>query len=254
MLDASETPDTTGTQPVLRGRLARGRIHRKLEEAEGAESTGKGLHIASLLHRSDKSPFDEIDWDHRKASITDDKGATVFVQDNAEVPKSWSMLATNVVASKYFHGGKGSTKREHSVRQLVHRVTRTIADWGISGGYFSTPEDGERFYNELSTICLNQYGSFNSPVWFNVGLFHVYGYSSDSRASFVWDPDKQSVVQEPNSFKCPQASACFIQSVEDTMEDIMRLAGTEAILFKYGSGTGTDLSNMRRSQGSMNDS
>ncbi|OGV63476.1 MAG: ribonucleoside-diphosphate reductase, adenosylcobalamin-dependent [Lentisphaerae bacterium RIFOXYC12_FULL_60_16] len=203
------------------------------------------MHIASLLHRSDKSPFDEIDWDHRKASITDDKGATVFVQDNAEVPKSWSMLATNVVASKYFHGGKGSTKREHSVRQLVHRVTRTIADWGISGGYFSTPEDGERFYNELSTICLNQYGSFNSPVWFNVGLFHVYGYSSDSRASFVWDPDKQSVVQEPNSFKCPQASACFIQSVEDTMEDIMRLAGTEAILFKYGSGTGTDLSTLR---------
>jgi ribonucleoside-diphosphate reductase alpha chain len=201
-----------------------------------------------MFTRKDASPFDEIEWEKRKASITDDKGATVFTQDDVEVPKPWSMLATNVVASKYFYGAVGTEQRERSVRHLVHRVCRTIADWGIHKGCFASPEDGEAFYNELACACVNQYGSFNSPVWFNVGLYQVYGYSSNSRTSFCWDEAEGRIAQTDNCYKHPQASACFIQSVEDTMEDIMRLAGAEAMLFKYGSGTGTDLSTLRSSR------
>jgi len=194
------------------------------------------------------NPFDEVEWEKRTASITDDKGATVFTQTDVEVPKSWSMLATNVVASKYFYGPAGTEQRERSVRQIVHRVCRTIADWGIHKGYFASPEEGEAFYAELAHACVNQYGSFNSPVWFNVGLYQVYGYSSNSRTSFCWDETEGRIAQTDDSYKHPQASACFIQSVEDTMEDIMRLAGAEAMLFKYGSGTGTDLSTLRSSR------
>ena len=133
------------------------------------------------------------------------------------------------------------------MRQLVHRVARTIADWGKADGYFATPEDAENFYNELAYLCVNQYGSFNSPVWFNVGLHQVYGHfrqphqlSLESRAG----QDRRV----PRQLQAPRRSACFIQSVKDTMEDIMRLAGSEAMLFKYGSGTGTDLSTLRSSR------
>jgi ribonucleoside-diphosphate reductase alpha chain len=206
------------------------------------------LKINRVLAKKEISPFDELEWERRKASITDDKGGVIFVQDDVEVPKSWSMLATNVVASKYFYGAVGSKERENSVRQLVHRVVRTISDWGLNSGYFASPEDAETFYNELAYICLNQYASFNSPVWFNVGLYQVYGYSSSTRTSYCWDATEGKIAKISNTYKCPQGSACFIQSVDDTMEDIMRLATTEAMLFKYGSGTGTDLSTLRSSR------
>ena len=211
-------------------------------------SSSKGLVVDRVFTQKGSGPFDGIEWDKRKASITDDKGTVIFVQENVEVPKSWSMLATNIVASKYFYGGAQSKERETSVRQLVHRVARTIADWGRQEGYFATEEIAENFYSELAWLCINQYGSFNSPVWFNVGLHHAYGVTSDSRSSYFWNSADQRIEMSRDSYKHPQASACFIQSVKDTMEDIMRLAGTEAMLFKYGSGTGTDLSSLRSSR------
>ncbi|TFH41299.1 MAG: vitamin B12-dependent ribonucleotide reductase, partial [Lysobacterales bacterium] len=211
----------------------------------------KGLMINRVFSSKNRSPFDDIEWETRKASITDDKGNTIFVQDNVEVPKSWSMLATNVVASKYFYGDIGSKTRENSVRQLVHRVTRTIANWGMDKGYFASPDEAENYYNELTHICVNQYGSFNSPVWFNVGLSQVYGHRSYSTSSFAWNNELRQINPVDNSLEYPQASACFIQAVEDTMEDIMRLASSEAMLFKHGSGTGTDLSTIRSSRAKL---
>jgi ribonucleoside-diphosphate reductase alpha chain len=210
--------------------------------------SGKGLTVDRLFTADQEGPYDGIEWDQRKASITDDKGTVIFEQDNVEVPKTWSMLATNIVASKYFYGGQKTQFREHSVRQLVDRVAHTITDWGQKDGYFATPQDAESFYTELAWLCVNQYGSFNSPVWFNVGLHAAYGVSSDNRSAYHWNAEAQKIEASRDSYKHPQSSACFIQSVDDTMEDIMRLAGTEAMLFKYGSGTGTDLSTLRSSR------
>src|SRR3954471_6566356 len=133
-----------------------------------------GMAVPRVFSTEGVSPFDQVDWDLRTAEIKDERGRVIFQQTGCEVPRSWSQLATNVVVSKYFYGEIDTAERETSVRDLVHRVTRTIADWGIEDGYFATPEDGERFYDELTVLCANQYGSFNSPVWFNVGLFHRY--------------------------------------------------------------------------------
>jgi len=220
----------------------------RMKPLRGRSARSRGLKMRRVLSAAGKGPFDDIEWERRKASITDDKGNTVFVQEDVEVPKTWSMLATNVVASKYFYGALGSAEREHSVRQLVHRVARTIADWGLNDGYFASPEDADVFYDELAAMCVNQYGAFNSPVWFNVGLFNIYGHSSENRVSYAWDEKEGKPMASRDGYKRPQASACFIQAVEDTMEDIMRLAGSEAMLFKYGSGTGTDLSTLRSSR------
>ena len=162
----------------------------------------------------------------------------LFEQNDCEIPATWSQLATNVVVSKYFYGENGTAQRERSVRQLIHRVARTIADWGVADGYFASVEDGEQFYRELSWLCLHQHGSFNSPVWFNVGLHHQYGVTGD-RCNWRWDPQTGEAIQTENPYEYPQASACFIQSVGDNMEDIMALATSEAMLFKFGSGTGT---------------
>ncbi len=172
----------------------------------------------------------------------------IFKQENVEVPKSWSLLATKVVVSKYFYGEQNTSERETSVRQLIHRICRTIADWGIADGYFSKA-DGEVFYEELSWLCVNQCGAFNSPVWFNVGLFHQYGIGKKSGKG-NWFYNRKTGVAEraATQYEYPQGSACFIQSVQDNMEDIMRLASSEAMLFKYGSGTGTDLSPLRSSK------
>ncbi len=188
--------------------------------------------------------FATVQWDRRTAAIKGESGEVLFEQPNCEVPAHWSQLATNVVVSKYFYGENGTPERESSVRQLIHRVTRTIADWGKEDGYFATPEDGEQFYRELSWLCLHQHGAFNSPVWFNVGLFHQYGVRG-SQCNWHWDPRANEVNQPENPYEYPQGSACFIQSVGDNMEDIMELARSEAMLFKFGSGTGTDLSTIR---------
>ncbi len=189
-------------------------------------------------------PFDTVTWEIRSAAIKGENGEVLFEQTNCEVPSSWSQLATNVICSKYFYGEVGTDERETSVRQLVHRVARTITDWGLADGYFASNEDGQRFYRDLAWLCLHQHGAFNSPVWFNVGLFHQYGVGG-SKCNWRWDPVTLSVVQPENPYEYPQGSACFIQHVEDNMEDIMELARSEAMLFKFGSGTGTDLSTLR---------
>jgi len=191
------------------------------------------------------SPFDQVEWERRTAEITDDGGKVVFRQENVEVPKAWSPLATKVVVSKYFYGEQGTSERETSVRQLIHRICRTIADWGVKDGYF-TREDGEVFYDEMTWLCLNQHGAFNSPVWFNVGLYHQYHIgNASSRGNWVWNPRTGRAERAKTQYESPQCSACFIQSVEDNMDSIMELAHSEAMLFKFGSGTGTDLSPIR---------
>ncbi|MCE9556193.1 MAG: vitamin B12-dependent ribonucleotide reductase, partial [Planctomycetes bacterium] len=189
-------------------------------------------------------PFTTTEWSLRTAAIKGEGGDVLFEQTDCEVPASWSQLATNVVVSKYFYGEIHTPQRERSVRQLIHRVSRTIADWGLADGYFASPEDGEQFYRELTWLCLHQHGAFNSPVWFNVGLYHQYGVTG-APCNWHWDQETRTVRQPQNPYMYPQGSACFIQSVTDNMEDIMRLATSEAMLFKFGSGTGTDLSTLR---------
>ena len=208
----------------------------------------KHLRIERTFSDARVKPFDQIEWERRTAEITDDAGKVIFKQENVEMPKAWSVLATKVVVSKYFYGEQNTSERETSVRQLIHRIARTIADWGIADGYFSKA-DGEVFYDELTWLCLNQYGAFNSPVWFNVGLFHQYSIGKTSgKGTWFYNRKTDEAERAPTQYEYPQCSACFIQSVDDNMEDIMRLAGSEAMLFKYGSGTGTDLSPLRSSK------
>ncbi|TWU60592.1 Vitamin B12-dependent ribonucleotide reductase [Rubripirellula tenax] len=205
-----------------------------------------GLKIDTVFcPETGQSPFETVEWELRSAAIKDESGKALFEQTNCEIPARWTQLATNVVVSKYFYGDPTNEgEREKSVRQLIHRVTRTIADWGLADGYFDTPEDGDRFYRELTWLCLHQHGAFNSPVWFNVGLHAQYGVTG-SKCNWRWNAAEGHVDQPENSYEYPQGSACFIQSVEDNMEDIMQLAFSEAMLFKFGSGTGTDLSTIR---------
>ena len=181
--------------------------------------TTRGLKFQRYFSKPGVHPFDEIEWELRTATISNEKGEKIFEQKDVEFPKSWSMTATNVVASKYFHGTLGTPERERSVKQLIERVARTYYRWGLKQGYFASQEDADIFYDELVFLLVNQYMSFNSPVWFNVG------------------------VEET-----PQCSACFINSVQDSMESILNLAKTEGMLFKYGSGTGSNLSTLRSSR------
>jgi ribonucleoside-diphosphate reductase alpha chain len=228
----------------------RSRSTRRQKHAK--KKTNAGLRFERLFSDAAVAPFDQIEWERRTAEITDDGGKVIFKQEDIEVPKSWSALATKIAVSKYFYGdiANGSDPykggRETSVRQLIHRVTRTLTDWGIADGYFADAEAAEIFYDELTWLCLNQHGAFNSPVWFNVGLYHQYGVGRDGSAgNYFYNRETGKAERAPSQYEYPQGSACFIQSVSDTMEDIMRLAMSEAMLFKYGSGTGTDLSSLR---------
>jgi ribonucleoside-diphosphate reductase alpha chain len=211
-----------------------------------------GLSFEAQFSTPGIDPFEDVEWEFRTAEITDDSNKTIFRQENVEVPKAWSELATKIAVSKYFYGdiSRGTDPktggRESSVRQLIHRVSRTITDWGIADGYFADEESAAAFYGDLSWLCLNQYGAFNSPVWFNVGLYHQYGTGQHSgEGTWYYDRKAGKAMRAPTQYQYPQASACFIQGVGDTMEDIMRLAASEALLFKYGSGTGSDLSTLR---------
>ena len=210
--------------------------------------TKKSLRIERVFSDAKVKPFDQLEWEKRTAEITDDAGKVIFKQENVEVPKSWSVLATKVVVSKYFYGEQNTSERETSVRQLIHRIARTIADWGIADGYFSKA-DGEIFFDELTWLCVNQFGAFNSPVWFNVGLYHEYGVGKKSgKGNWFYNRKTGEAERATTQYEYPQGSACFIQSVKDDMESIMHLAHSEAMLFKYGSGTGTDLTPIRSSR------
>lgn len=180
---------------------------------------GRGIGIRRFFTSKGVHPYDQVEWEKRDARITNDKGEIVFEQKGVEIPKFWSQTATNVVVSKYFRGKIGSPERESSVKELVGRVATTIASWGRKDGYFQTVEDADAFEDELTCILVNQMAAFNSPVWFNVGVAAH-----------------------------PQCSACFINSIQDDMRSILNLAVTEGMLFKGGSGTGTNFSALRSSQ------
>jgi ribonucleoside-diphosphate reductase alpha chain len=206
--------------------------------------------VKRFFSKSGVHPFDELEWELRTASIQNEKGQTIFEQRNVEVPKDWSMTATNIVASKYFHGKLTSAERESSVRQLVGRVADTIAQWGVEGGYFRTEEDARNFQGELTHLLVRQRAAFNSPVWFNCGLWHKYHRSSQG-GGWYWDAATGTVKKETEAYRHPQCSACFINSVQDNLESILNLAKTEGMLFKWGSGTGTNLSPLRSSLESL---
>src|SRR5437868_6634416 len=203
---AKNLADLTGARPAKNG--------------NGHGSKGKGLHFGRFFTPPGSHAFDLVEWDRRTAAITGEKGQVIFEQKDVEVPRSWSQLAINVVAQKYFRGSLGSPERETSVRQIIDRVVDTIAKWGREGGYFATEEDAENWAEELRFLLVTQHASFNSPVWFNIGI-----------------PSRSQ-----------QASACFINSVQDSMESILELVKTEGMLFKFGSGTGTNLSVLRSSK------
>jgi len=221
--------------------------------SNGSETKTSGLKIDRVFSDPNVHPFDQLAWAERTAEIKDETGKHVFLQKNVEFPETWSQLAVNVVASKYFYGdvqnGNGSPdvgQREWSVKQLIGRVAGTLADWGDADGYFDLRSDADAFADELIWLLVNQCGAFNSPVWFNVGLYHEYKIEGNTTA-WRWDNTQEKVVPlEPGeAYKYPQGSACFIQGVEDTMQSIMDLVKSEAMLFKAGSGTGTDLSTLR---------
>ena len=191
-------------------------------EGHSLRSGLRGLTFRRLYTDGVTHPFDAIEWELRTAAITNEKGEVFFEQKDVEVPRAWSMTATNIVTQKYFHGKAGTPERERSVRQLIGRVVETITGYGTRGGYFRTAADRDAFRDELAAILVNQAASFNSPVWFNVG------------------------VEER-----PQASACFINAVGDSMGSILDLAKTEGMLFKFGSGTGSNLSSLRSSTESL---
>ncbi|MFH0806541.1 MAG: vitamin B12-dependent ribonucleotide reductase [Candidatus Brennerbacteria bacterium] len=195
-------------------------VRAPVTRSTGSKGDGtRGLTFERRFSTPNVHPFDQIEWEKRNAVIVNKEGVEVFRQDDVEIPEPWSLTATNVVVSKYFHGRLGTPERETSVKQLIERVARAYQRWGIEGGYFATDEDAEVFYMELVHLLVNQHMAFNSPVWFNVG------------------------VEEK-----PQCSACFINSVEDSMDSILKLAHTEGMLFKWGSGTGSNLSPIRSSK------
>jgi ribonucleoside-diphosphate reductase alpha chain len=207
----------SGRRGTRRSASEHARVSTKVEVEAG------GIHVERRFTHEGVHPFDEVTWEQRTAAIGNEKGENVFEQKDCEIPTFWSQMATNVVVSKYFRGKLGTPRRETSVKQMISRVADTIAQWGREGGYFATETDAQAFQDELTHLLLHQKMSFNSPVWFNLGV-------STSR---------------------PQISACFINSVEDTMESILTLAKTEGMLFKYGSGTGTNLSTIRSATESL---
>src|SRR2546421_978501 len=195
------------------------------EVAAGARRNGNhkpkvGLKFERYFTPPGAHAYDLIEWERRTAAITSEKGQIIFEQKDVEVPRSWSQLAINVVAQKYFRGSPGSPERETSVRQIIDRVVETLTRWGREGGYFATDEDADNWSEELRFLLVTQHASFNSPVWFNIGV-----------------PGRQQ-----------QGSACFINSVQDSMESILDLVKTEGLLFTFGSGTGTNLSVLRSSK------
>ncbi len=187
--------------------------------ASAPVSSSAGLEYERFFTREGIDPFDEVEWDIRSAIIGNEKGSVVFEQRDVEIPRFWSQQATNIVVSKYFRGSIGTPERERSVKQLIGRVVDTITAWAAAQKYFASDDDLQAFSDDLKHLLVYQKAAFNSPVWFNVGFE-----------------------------KHPQCSACFINSVQDTMDSILGLAKTEGMLFKYGSGTGSNLSSIRSSQ------
>jgi ribonucleoside-diphosphate reductase alpha chain len=232
------------------GTRAMKEITRTQTEQPTSGQTAPGLKFPRYFTRTGISPYNEVEWELRTASITDAKGNSIFEQRNVESPKDWSMTAINIVASKYLHGSliddkTGTPQRETGVRQLIRRVAESIRDWGWQQGYFATAEDRDTFHDELVHILIQQKAAFNSPVWFNVGCDRLEPLSDAQ--NWHWNIEKGTVEFATTGYKAPQCSACFINSVKDSLDSILTLAKTEGMLFKWGSGTGTNLSALRGS-------
>ena len=208
-------------------------------------TSASGLRFTRKFSKAGVSPYDEVQWERRTAAIHDMSGKAIFEQKDVEVPVDWSMTATNIVASKYLHGQTGTPERESGVRALVGRVADTIAAWGRKGGYFASDEDASAFHDDLTHLLVQQKVAFNSPVWFNVGCDKLEP-NSDAQ-NWHCDPKTREVTFSTTGYRNPQCSACFINSVDDSLDSILTLAKTEGMLFKWGSGTGTNLSPIRGS-------
>jgi ribonucleoside-diphosphate reductase alpha chain len=213
--------------------------------AQSSTQTAHGLSFERHFTTPGVSPYDQVQWELRDAVIQDWKGKLIFEQKNVESPTDWSMTATNIVASKYLHGLIGTPDRESGVRALITRVAESIRDWGLDMGYFASPDDAAIFYAELVHLLLNQKVAFNSPVWFNVGCDRLEP-NSDAQ-NWHWDAEKRQVTFSTTGYSKPQCSACFINSVQDSLDSILTLAKTEGMLFKWGSGAGSNLSSIRGS-------
>jgi len=211
----------------------------------------KGLSMRRQFTQAGTEPLGNVVWERRQSVITNPDGSIVFKMQGAEIPEGWSQLATDIVVSKYFRkaglfGDK--SQGETSVKQVVHRIAHAIRSGGEKmGGYFATKKDADTFEDELTWLMVNQYGAFNSPVWFNCGLFHEYGIEG-SAGNWFWSEAAESIKESPNAYEHPQCSACFIQAVPDDLMGIYELIKNEARLFKYGSGTGSNFSSIRGKQ------
>lgn len=227
--------------------IASAKASNKKSEASG-KTAASGLKFSPVFVRADEDPYQQVKWTRRSSQISGSDGRTVFQMESAEVPEAWSQLATDIAVSKYFRrSGVPETGAETSVRQLVHRVAHTIRTAGQKqGGYFATARDAEQFEKELVHILLHQKGAFNSPVWFNCGLYHEYGVMGTG-GNWAWSDELGRPVETTSSFEHPQCSACFIQSVDDDLMSIFDLVKNEARIFKFGSGTGTNFSKIRGS-------
>ncbi len=222
---------------------------KNLKTDPAIHEVSKGLNVERKFTHPFSKPLDEVKYTKRTSVITNPDGSVVFKMDNVEVPVEWSQLATDIVVSKYFRKrGVPGVGQETSVRQVVYRIANTIRMAGDQlTGYFDSKESADNFEAELSFMLVNQYGAFNSPVWFNCGLFHHYGIKG-SGGNYYYNNEKKAVVVTEDSYSHPQASACFIQSVDDDLMSIFELAKNEAKLFKFGSGTGSNFSKLRGRQ------
>jgi ribonucleoside-diphosphate reductase alpha chain len=224
------------------------KLERATKPARSAES--KGLKVQRRYTAGVASALDAVEFEERGSEIKNPDGSVVSAMKGAEIPKGWSQLATDIVVSKYFrksglYGDK--LKAETSVKQVVYRIAHTVREEGEKRGYFASSDEAESYEQELSYLLVNQFGAFNSPVWFNCGLFQRYGITG-SGGSFAFDYERDEVVETTSAYERPQCSACFIQSVDDDLMSIFELAKNEARLFKYGSGTGSNFSALRGRQ------
>ena len=206
-------------------------------------SAALGLVVERKFTSENENPYYDIKWEKRTSVISEPDGSVVFKLDDVEVPSTWSQLATDILASKYLRrAGVPAHGHESSLKQVIHRITLALRNH--SAGYFKSPEDCRAFTDEIAYMLSHQYGAFNSPVWFNVGIFDAYGVSGGN-GNYCWNYGAHCIRPAPDSYERPQASACFIQSVEDDLGSIFDLVRNESRVFKYGSGTGTNFSKLR---------
>jgi len=224
----------------------------------------KGLKITRLFTKPGEGPFAGIEWEKRSSIIKNPDGSTVFQMSNVEVPKFWSQVATDVLAQKYFRKtgvpqldshGKPLMKDEKyvlgaetSAKQIVRRLAGCWRYWGEKYNYFASAEDAQVFEDEIAYMLIHQFAAPNSPQWFNTGLYWAYGITGPAQGHYYIDPDSKELKESQDAYSRPQVHACFIQSVKDDLVNeggIMDLWTKEARIFKYGSGTGSNFSNLR---------